>query len=171
MAKPQLTDARRIRGHISWRTVDLRLHAIREVWVALTRSDGRPHSVPVWFWWDGVSLYFTARAGTLKPRSLAKRPAVIVHNGDGVDPIIIEGRATAVVEPSDLERVNAAYGRKYVDPATGNRAMVDANVDAVFRVGLERVQAWAYANASTQTVWQFIERPIDGESGRPRGGR
>ena len=49
--------------------------------------------------------------------------------------------------------------------------MVDANVDAVFRVGLERVQAWAYANASTQTVWQFIERRIDGESGRPRGGR
>src|SRR5207244_11550398 len=119
------------------------------------RSLARRHSQPKCVWVDVLYLYFTPLAGTHKPLSLAKRPAVIVHNGDGVDPIIIEGRATAVVEPSDLERVSAAYGRKYVDPATGNRAMVDANVDAVFRVGLERVQAWAYANASTQTVWQF----------------
>ena len=111
--------------------------------------------MPVWFWWNGVSLYFTARAGTLKPRSLAAAPEIVVHNGDGVDPIIVEGTAILVTEPDELERVNAAYGKKYVDPATGNRAAVDLRMEAVFRVAFKRVQAWAYANAASQTVWQF----------------
>ena len=150
-----MSDASRIRGHLAWPTIDLRLRAMREIWVTMTRPDGRPHAVPVWFWWSGVNLYFTARAGTLKPRSLAAAPAIVVHNGDGVDPIIVEGTATLVTEPDELKRVNAAYGEKYVDPATGHRAAVDPSVDVVFRVALKRVQAWAYADASTQTVWQF----------------
>lgn len=128
---------------------------MREIWVTMTRPDGRPHAVPVWFWWNGVNLYFSARAGTLKPRSLAAAPEIVVHNGDGVDPIIAEGTATLVTESSELERVNAAYGEKYVDPATGVRATVDPRMDVVFRVAFKRVQAWAYANAATQTVWQF----------------
>jgi hypothetical protein len=150
-----VSDACRVRGHLTWGAVDLRLRAMREIWVAMTRPDGRPHAVPVWFWWNGVSLYFTARAGTLKPRSLAAAPDVVVHNGDGVDPIIVEGTATLVTEPVELQSVNAAYGEKYVDPATGNRAAVDSTMEAVFRVAVKRVQAWAYANAATQTVWQF----------------
>src|SRR5689334_20977948 len=127
-----MSDDFRMRGNLSWRTVDLRLRAMREIWVALTRPDGRPHAVPVWFWWNGASLYFTARAGTLKPRSLTATPAVVVHNGDGVDPIIIAGTATVVTDPHELERVNAAYSEKYVDPATGSQASVDPNVDVVF---------------------------------------
>ncbi len=150
-----MSDDFRVRGHLSWRTVDLRLRAMREIWVAMTRPDGRPHAVPVWFWWSGASLYFTARAGTLKPRSLAAAPSIVVHNGDGVDPIIIAGTATVVTQPDELDRVSAAYGEKYVDPATGNRASVDPNVEVVLRVRLKRVQAWAYANAATQTVWEF----------------
>ena len=150
-----MSDDFRVRGHLSWRTVDLRLRAMREIWVAMTRPDGRPHAVPVWFWWSGASLYFTAHAGTLKPRSLAAAPSIVVHNGDGVDPIIIAGTATVVTQPDELDRVSAAYGEKYVDPATGNRASVDPNVEVVIRVRVKRVQAWAYANAATQTVWEF----------------
>ena len=150
-----MSDASRIRGHLAWPTIDLRLRAMREIWVTMTRPDGRPHAVPLWFWWTGMSLYFTARAGTLKPRSLAAASAIIVHNGDGVDPIIVEGIATLVTDPAELESVNAAYGEKYVDPATGNRAAVDSSIEVVFRVAIKRVQAWAYANAATQTVWQF----------------
>ena len=86
-----MSDDFRVRGHLSWRTVDLRLRAMREIWVAMTRPDGRPHAVPVWFWWSGASLYFTARAGTLKPRSLSAAPEIVVHNGDGVDPIDTNG--------------------------------------------------------------------------------
>ena len=152
-----MSDACRVRGHLTWGAVDLRLRAMREIWVAMTRPDGRPHAVPVWFWWNGVHLYFTARADTLKPRSLAAAPDVVVHNGDGVDPIIVEGTATLVTEPVELEGVNAAYGEKYVDPTTGNRAAVGFTMEAVFRVTVKRVQAWAYANAATQTVWQFSE--------------
>src|SRR2546425_12855672 len=99
----RMSDASRIRGHLTWSVVDLRLRAMREIWVAMTRPDGRPHAVPVWFWWSGASLYFTARAGTLKPRSLAAAPSIVVHNGDGVDPIIIAGTATVVTQPDELD--------------------------------------------------------------------
>jgi hypothetical protein len=129
---------RPIRGHLDWQTIDLRLRAMREIWVTITRPDGRPDAVPVWFWW-----------------SLETAPAIVVHNGDGVDPIIAEGTAALVTETDELERVKAAYNEKYIDPATGHPAAVDPTVDVVFRVGVKRVQVGAYANAATQTDWQF----------------
>src|SRR6266550_4537719 len=65
------------------------------------------------------------------------------------------GTATVVTDPDELERVSVAYGEKYRDPATGNRASVDPKVEVVFQVAVKRVQAWSYANAATQTVWEF----------------
>ena len=150
-----VTGGRRIRGHLSWQRVDLRLRAAREIWVALTRTDGDPHAVPVWFWWDGEALYFTARAGTLKPVSLERRPAIVAHNGDGADPIIIHGTAKTVTDQGERDRVDAAYQQKYVDPRSGAGARVHPTDDAVFRVAIDRIEAWSYANASTRTVWRF----------------
>ena len=60
-----------------------------------------------------------------------------------------------MTDPDELERVNVAYGEKYMDPATGNQASVDPKVEVVFQVAVKRVQAWSYANAATQTVWEF----------------
>jgi hypothetical protein len=44
-------------GFIPWNKVDLPLRALRSIWISTTRPDGRPHAVPVWFVWDGASLY------------------------------------------------------------------------------------------------------------------
>ena len=133
------------RGHLPWSNVDARLRSMREIWIATVSPKGRPDAVPVWFWWDGDSVYFTCKAETTKPRNIAHEPRVVLHNGDGTDPIIIKGR---------VERVDAAYRAKYVDPHSGTPATIFVPGDHVYRVRPRRVSAWSYATAATRTDWE-----------------
>jgi PPOX class probable F420-dependent enzyme len=141
------------RGHIPWSNVDRRLRSMREIWIATASPKGRPDAVPVWFWWDGEAAYFTCKAGTVKPRNIAHEPNVVLHNGDGADPIILKGRAEPVTERAERERVDAAYREKYVDPHSGTQ-MTLTDEDAVYRVTPRLVSAWSYAVAATRTDWE-----------------
>ena len=58
-------------GHIPWKQVELRLRCNRTIWISSTRPDGRPHSVPVWFWWDGRYIYFPAAKDSQKMQNFA----------------------------------------------------------------------------------------------------
>jgi PPOX class probable F420-dependent enzyme len=142
------------RGHIPWTNVDRRLRSMREIWIATTSPKGRPDAVPVWFWWDGESVYFTCKAGTTKPRNIAHEPNVVLHNGDGADPIIVKGEAARVTDRAELERVDAAYREKYVDPSSGTSATIFVADDHVYRVTPRLVSAWSYATAATRTDWK-----------------
>jgi hypothetical protein len=150
-----VSDDRRTRGHIPWSTVDRRLRAAREIWVTTASSSGRADAVPVWFWWDGTVAYFTCKAGTVKPRNIAHEPNVVLHNGDGADPIIVKGLAERIEAADELERVDRAYAEKYVAPDSGESATIFIEGDLVFRVRPRRVQAWSYANVSLRTDWEF----------------
>jgi Pyridoxamine 5'-phosphate oxidase len=149
-----MSDERRTRGHMPWSKVDLRLRSMREIWVA-TAGAAAPDAVPVWFWWDGESVYFTTKAHSRKARNLARRPAIVLHNGDGVDPIILKGDAEVVADDAELERVDAAYRDKYVDPHSGARATIHVEGDAVYRVRPRLAMAWEYATCSTRTDWEL----------------
>jgi nitroimidazol reductase NimA-like FMN-containing flavoprotein (pyridoxamine 5'-phosphate oxidase superfamily) len=142
-----------VRGHIPWSNVERRLQSMREIWIATASPSGRPDAVPVWFWWDGEAAYFTCKAGTVKPRNIAHEPSVVLHNGDGADPIIVKGRAERVADAEERERVAAAYGEKYVDPGSGTR-MELTDDDEVYRVTPRRISAWSYATAATKTDWE-----------------
>jgi general stress protein 26 len=142
------------RGHIPWTNVDRRLRSMREIWVATTSPRGRPDAVPVWFWWDGDDVYFTCKAGTVKPRNIAHQPHVVLHNGDGTDPIILKGEAQRVTDRAELDRVDAAYREKYVDPSSGTPATIFVEDDHVYRVTPRLVSAWLYATAATRTDWE-----------------
>ena len=97
--------------------------------------------------------YFTWKAGTVKPRNIAHEPNVVLHNGDGADPIIVKGRAEPVTDAAEVKRVEAAYGEKYVDPHSGT-PMALTEEDAVYRVTPRLVSAWSYATAATRTDWE-----------------
>lgn len=144
---------RRTRGHIPWSNVDRRLASMREIWIATASPRGRPDAVPVWFWWDGSVAYFTCKAGTVKPRNIAHQPNVVLHNGDGTDPIILKGRAEVVTAAAELERVAAAYREKYVDPGSGAQAAI-TDEDEVYRVTPRLVSAWSYSTAATKSDWE-----------------
>jgi pyridoxamine 5'-phosphate oxidase-like protein len=144
---------RATRGHIPWSNVERRLESMREIWIATASPRGRPDAVPVWFWWDGRVAYFTCLTDTVKPRNIAHEPNVVLHNGDGVDPIILKGIAERVTDADERGRLEAAYSEKYVDPGSGT-PMTLTDEDEVYRVTPRLVSAWSYATAATRTDWE-----------------
>jgi len=139
--------------------VDRRLRALREIWVATASPRGRPDATPVWFWWNGEAFYFTCASVARKARNIAHEPEIVLHNGDGSDPIVIKGIAERVNDSEELARVDKAYSEKYVAPSTGERATIFVADDHVYRVRPRLVSAWSYADVSTRTDWEWHRSP------------
>ena len=130
------------------------------MWVATSDANGRPDAVPVWFWWDGTLLYFSTHPQSAKARNLTGQPEIVVHNGDGADPIIIRGTVEPVQDSGELASVDAAYRAKYIDPHSGTEAPLlgfDEVPAAVFRVRPRLISAWSYGVYATRTDWRFHE--------------
>ena len=63
-------------------------------WLYTVRPDGRPHSVPVWFFWEGETILIFSRPDTQKTRNLQQNQAVTLALDEarkGV--VILEGTA------------------------------------------------------------------------------
>ncbi|MBZ0289932.1 MAG: TIGR03618 family F420-dependent PPOX class oxidoreductase [Anaerolineae bacterium] len=142
-------------GHIPFRKIDLWLQGFRSIWISTTRPDGRPHAVPVWYWWDGRNIYFMTSQNSQKARNLALQPAIVVHAGDGDDTIILEGTAAVVTDADELRRVNEQFSQKYVDPNSGARATIYEPGAVVYRVNVRRMMVWEYGNVGSRTDWNF----------------
>jgi PPOX class probable F420-dependent enzyme len=152
-------------GFVSWESVDLRLGAARSIWLATTRPDGRPHTVPVWFLWDGGTVHFTADPGSQKGANLSSQSWTVLHLGDGDDVIILEGRCGVVTDQDAVRHVETRYGAKYIEPVKGVSARVPTGW-AVYKVDVERVIAWSYGNMASRTDWT-IQTVIAEGRGRP----
>src|SRR6188474_1395859 len=83
-------------GHIPFRKADAWLRATRSIWLASAGVDGTPHAAPVWFAWDGRSIYFCTEPTTVKHANLSDEPSVTAHLGDGDDVLIARGRVAVV---------------------------------------------------------------------------
>jgi PPOX class probable F420-dependent enzyme len=84
------------------------------IWLSSVRPDGRPHLVPVWFYWDGSQLIIFSKPD-FKIRNLQKNNTVIlgletVDQGEEV--YLIEGKAE-LVDRADLKPTLPAYAQKY----------------------------------------------------------
>lgn len=145
----------RRRGFIPWNKIDNWLRAARSIWVSTTRPDGRPHAVPVWFIWDGRNVYFISARRLQKSRNLARQPWIVVHLGDGDDVVILEGSVEIITEPAELDRVDAAYRAKYVDPGSGAQASIFEPEADLYRVSVDRIMAWEYGTVANRTDWTF----------------
>ena len=76
--------------------IDERLRAEPIIWLATTRPDGRPHLVPVWFFWDGETITIYSQPNNRKMRNLQHNPHVslALNTADeGDDVVIVEGKA------------------------------------------------------------------------------
>jgi PPOX class probable F420-dependent enzyme len=142
-------------GFIPWNKVDLPLRATRSIWVATTRPDGRPHAVPVWYTWDGHTLYFGTGERAQKARNLAQQPWVVVHLGDGDDVVTLEGPVEVVTDDVELHQIDAARAEKYVDPNTGARDTILTPGTIMYRLRVRHVMDWVYGDMSTRTDWHF----------------
>jgi PPOX class probable F420-dependent enzyme len=120
-------------------------------WFTTVGPDGKPHAVPVWFFWhDGRVLIFS-EPGTVKVRHLREGSPVLVHlhagGPFGDDVVILHGRA----EVSDrgaaswLGEFRDAYAEKYAAAIKAYGMPLEA-IPEKFSTALvftpERLQAW-----------------------------
>jgi PPOX class probable F420-dependent enzyme len=76
--------------------VDQRLRKEPIIWLSTVRPDGRPHLVPVWFFWDGKTILIFSQPGAQKLRNLQHNPNVMLAleaAKEGDDIVLIEGKA------------------------------------------------------------------------------
>lgn len=95
--------------------VDRRLRVEPILWLASTRPDGRPHLVPVWFWWDGETILVFSEPTAQKIRNLRHSPHVIVAldtAGQAEDVVVVRGTAE-LTEKSSTDLMPPAFERKY----------------------------------------------------------
>jgi PPOX class probable F420-dependent enzyme len=52
------------------------------VWLATVRPDGRPHIIPVWFWWDDGELLVFSKPNAVKVSNLRADPHLMLAVGD-----------------------------------------------------------------------------------------
>jgi general stress protein 26 len=144
-------------GHIPWSKVSLWLQSRRSCWLCTARPDGRPHGAPIWFWWEEgtKSAYFVTGKDSVKGKNLVHQSYVSLLVGDGDDTIILNGRAIPVTDTAEQQRVNQAWGEKYVDPYSGAKADVLAPHDQLYRVPVQQVMAWEYGAVVSRTDWHF----------------
>jgi hypothetical protein len=78
---------------LTWEEVEQKLVESMRYWLATTRRDGRPHSVPVDGIWHDNALYFGGDPATVHMRNLRSNPRVVIHTEAGESPVIAEGTA------------------------------------------------------------------------------
>ena len=89
-----------------------RLATERNIWMATTRPDGRPHLAPLWFTYVDDAVWIGTGAGSVRTANLRSNPRASIALEDGDAPITAEG----VVTIHDTERppaVVAAFAEKY----------------------------------------------------------
>jgi len=67
-------------------------------------TTGQPHVVPVWFAWDGKSLWISSFSNTRKVRELYDNPlcSVLIEpssDENKLQAVLMEGKAEIIVEP------------------------------------------------------------------------
>lgn len=116
-----------------------------------TIRENRPHVVPMWFDWDGESLWMETGLGFQKHKNLLANPhcAVSIDVTEGglrFKGVIMDGRAEILTDPEPFvrETVERIYG-KYLGIAgilePTPQAMIN-NPHAIIRLRPERIVTW-----------------------------
>ena len=99
---------------MTWDEVRVRLEDAPNYWLATTRPDGRPHVVPLDGIWLDAAWYFGGSPETVHMRNAMAGSMGVLHTGEGLRPIIVEGAvSSATVSREDAERLASTNNVKY----------------------------------------------------------
>ena len=105
------------KGLLPWTWVAKQMNPCRTYWLASVHPANRPHVMPVWGVWVDDAFFFSTGRKSRKGQNLAANPACTVTNDNGAEAVIIEGAVDEVKDKAALERMAAAYVKKYkMDP-------------------------------------------------------
>lgn len=87
----------------------------------------QPHNTPVWFLWDGASLYISAFTSTRKVKEVRRNPYIavlidVMDPIDGVTAVLMEGKAEWIDERQQVMDISREIYTRYMgegvhDPA------------------------------------------------------
>lgn len=115
------------------------------IWLSTVRPDGRPHTVPVWFLWEGATILVFSQPDQ-KIRNLRANPRVMVALDDsnrGNDVVLLEGEA-ALLAAGTLQPTLPAYVEKY-----------GTLIEAMGQTAEQMAQAYSQAIRITPTRFLF----------------
>lgn len=159
---PEVSQPRMYGGYVGsaklpWTWATERLTMARNYWIATTRSDGTPHSRPVWGIWLDNAFYFST--GSLAASNLVTRPAITVHLESGSEVVIIEGVAEPVSKATLVEQVVSLYNQKYnwnMDPHNLPGPIYDVRPKVVFGWHFDESELNPESSGlKTATRWHF----------------
>ena len=123
---------------LPWEDVRSRLERASQYWLATTRPDGRPHTVPVDGLWVDDRWYFGGSPEAIHQRNLRTNREIVVHLADPMEAVIMEGPASwRVMASSDARRLAAASKAKY-----GYAPPLHVYTSGVWTLEPRRVLAW-----------------------------
>lgn len=137
--------------------VDAFLAEERTCRVATTGKDGRPHVVPLWFTWDGTSLWLTSVVRSQRWTDLMRDPRVAVVVDAGVEytelrgvelsgPVTPVGDVPRTGTPDpDLDEVERRHAAKY----TGGVVAPPDGRHAWLRLTPEKLVSWDFRKLAT----------------------
>lgn len=95
----------------------LRLLETRTIaWITWVGRDGRPHAVPVWFYWHDGRVFVISEPDTAKVAAVRRGSPVLVHldtGSFGSEVVILNGEAE--VSERDASSWLAEFGEPYVE--------------------------------------------------------
>ena len=139
---------------LPWDDVRRLLEEAPAYWLATTRSDGRPHVVPLdGIWVDDVWWYGGAPA-TVHMRNVSARPRAAMHLADPMQTVIVEGTVRKeTLDDAVAQRLADASNSKYAHYGMTNTAATYREALGLFP---ERVLAWS-AFPTDATRFDFVE--------------
>jgi nitroimidazol reductase NimA-like FMN-containing flavoprotein (pyridoxamine 5'-phosphate oxidase superfamily) len=147
-------------GLLTWAWAKERLTNGRTYWLATTRSDGRPHIMPVWGIWMQDAFYFSTGDQSRKARNLAENAGCSVaieidfvkrpKKDDIKDSLVIEGVAEKISDSRIRRRFSKLYATKYAWDMEGFS-------EPVYRVRPKTIFGFASEFTQTATRWSFDE--------------
>ena len=126
------------RRTLAWADVQRQLTDAPRYWLATTRPDGRPHTVPVDGVWMDDACWFGGSPRTVHHRNLVASPAAVMHLEDGARAVIVEGSARWVTP----ERDHAVRLADASNAKTGYGSPVEMFESGLWRLEPVRVLAW-----------------------------
>ena len=111
-----------------------------------------PHVAPVWYGWDGESVWISSYSSTRKIRELKSNPycSIVVDTAegmDGVSAVLFEGKAELVAAPRDFlrEKITWVYIR-YLGPegvlAPDPQKWLDSPENLLIKLTPEKIYCW-----------------------------
>jgi hypothetical protein len=101
---------------LEWATVRAELERAKQYWLATTRSNGRPHVVPLDGIWVDDVWYYGGAEDTVHRRTVEANPNAVLHLPDPLKVVIVEGDVRrSRPSPEEARRLAEASSTKYVE--------------------------------------------------------